>query len=123
MDSPKVTIVELPRLSANRRRREAVDLGDGHSLEEAMVEGNVQSIINRLKARSRRVFEMTWKGSKTPSGAIILGKKVAWTQNGRVTGEGGEYIGTYERLETSEGLDSQKMRTCVAARDEHSDKN
>ncbi len=65
----------------------------------------------------RRVFELTWEGNKIPRGAEILGKKITWTQHDMVTAEGGEMIGTYERIEEFGGSTgkSQKMHVYVTS--------
>jgi|WetSurSiteA1Bulk_404760.scaffolds.fasta_scaffold61021_2 hypothetical protein len=67
------------------------------------------SYLQAFSAQSTRAFFLTWKGSKIPRGAIIQGHRIAWTQNGVVTSEAGEMIGTYERLVEFGPEDLQQM--------------
>ena len=89
------------------------DLGGRHSLEAALAEANIAPIIRQVRQRQRRVFELTWQGNKVPRGAEVLGKKIAWTQHGVVTAEGGEMIGTYERIEEFGGETGKSQRMHV----------
>lgn len=52
-----------------------------------------------------RVFLISWRGNKVPDGAIVLGREITWTQDGKVAAKHRspyesltEGIGTYERL-------------------------
>lgn len=58
----------------------------------------LNACLRDYAAKSTTIFFLAWRGSKIPRGAVIRGKVVAWTQNGIVSAEGGETIGTYARL-------------------------
>ena len=102
-----------------------MDLGGRHNLKASVAEDDVNELLAGFQKRSKRVFELSWKGSKIPGGAVILGKEVGWTQNGMVTSVDGEMIGTYERLEEFGGAEGndQRIRVYVTERGEGHDGN
>jgi hypothetical protein len=114
-DYPKVTVLEIPGLPSSANEGSKVDLGGRHSVEAALVEEKSNALLSAMKKTSQRVFELTWEGDKIPSGAVVAGKTIAWTQNGIVSASDGEMIGTYERLEEFAGTSgkTQRMRIFV----------
>ena len=45
-----------------------------------------------------RIFRLSWRGSKTPRGAVVANETIMTTQNGVVHNTDRTRIGTYERL-------------------------
>jgi len=102
--TPVVSIAEISKSDAQMLLQGKVDklidlgaeaLGD---LKAAMIEVAAEDLLVILQERAKHTFLLVWKGGKIPRGAIILGKAIAWTQNGTVQDTGGEIIGTYARL-------------------------
>lgn len=116
-DRPDVNVVEIPPIANETPIGRGVDLGGQHNPVAGSREDMVNQILSQFRSQSDRVFELTWEGNKVPRGAIILGREIAWTQHGRVVAEGGEMIGTYQRLIEFGGPDgvTQKMRVYVKA--------
>lgn len=48
--------------------------------------------------QQRKAYSLEWHGDRVPTGAVVNGKTIAWTQHGMVRDEAGETIGTYERV-------------------------
>lgn len=120
IDTPPVHVQEITPerdkiIGADKPKK--LDLGGRHSLDAAIAEENIGAIMKHVRKRQRRVFELTWEGNKVPRGAEIFGKKIAWTQHGRVITEDGEDIGSYERIEEFGGPNkkSQKMHVYVTS--------
>jgi len=57
-----------------------------------------REVIAKLRHKSDNYFILTWDGSKIPRGAKVDNVEISWTQNGMVTGKGGEQLGYYDRL-------------------------
>lgn len=114
MEQPEVTITEItPTDAAKAEKGRKVNLGGRYSVEAAQAEQTLENLMDTMRASSKRVFELSWKGKKIPRGAIIMGKEIGWTQNGLVTSMDGEMIGTYERLEEFGGADRDQQRMMV----------
>ena len=79
--------------------------------EHKETENTVNALLRAQAMRSQYAFKLTWTGGKIPRGANILGHIIAWTQNGMVTSEKGQKIGTYERTKEFDGpkQDEQEM--------------
>lgn len=90
-----------------------VDLQAGADLPAAMNEGLIDDIQTACKRAARRVFELTWQGSRTPRGTVIIGKEIGFTQHGIVADPSGKHIGTYERLQDGAGPTSDRHRMIV----------
>ncbi len=74
-----------------------VSLTRGDTDISVLINSQFNAIRAALTKKARRVFILTWKGDKVPSGAMILGHEVVWTQDGMVQTAERE-IGTYQRL-------------------------
>ena len=58
----------------------------------------VSSILHGLAEKAETLWFLRWKGTKTPHGAVLGKVAVSHAQNGIVCSDGGDMIGTYERL-------------------------
>lgn len=76
----------------------SVNLGGNNNISALISEIQVNSILEKIKKEALSAYVLNWKGGKIPYGAEIGGHKVGWTQNGIVSNEKGEMIGTYDRL-------------------------
>lgn len=90
------------------------DLGGRHSAEAAATEDLIAGLQNQMK-EGATTFLVEWQGSKIPRGAAIDGIAIAWTQNGMVTGAGGEQLGTYERLVEFGGPSGREHKMLIFA--------
>lgn len=68
------------------------------NLGDAITNLVVNDYLRKMRESSKKTFHLKWKGGKVPSGAVIEGVEIGWTQHGRVIGINGETIGTYERM-------------------------
>ena len=107
--------VHVQEISQERDMIVAADKPKTPDLGKETIEANVGKILTATRKEQRVVFELTWDGSKIPRGAEILGEKIGWTQNGVVSSENGEIIGTYERIEewTGSNGDHHKMHVYI----------
>lgn len=70
-------------------------------------------LLEKLAARARAFFLLEWEGSKIPRGAVIAGHTIAWTQNGQVLTESGEFIAVYARLSEFGGTSRREQKMVV----------
>lgn len=59
--------------------------------------------------QKRKAYSLEWHGDRVPTGAVVNGKTIAWTQHGFVKDKAGENIGTYERVVDDLSQQPQKM--------------
>lgn len=57
-----------------------------------------QNLIRQMASKSENFFLLTYEGTKIPRGAAIDNVEIGWTQNGMITGVGGQHLGYYERI-------------------------
>ncbi len=86
------------------------------NLGERDIERKLSGVIGALRKAGGRRFLLTWKGSKIPRGAQILGYEIRWTQNGQVIARGpsgNEDIGTYDRLVENGGVGGKEQKMII----------
>lgn len=98
MNHPDVKITDLTGQDNWMLSGASVKLDIEHSPQTQALEAQVNALLQSQRDRSKHIFLLEWQGNKIPRDAEILGKKIAWTQNGTVVVDGGKNIGTYERL-------------------------
>ena len=103
IEKPMVTVTEIipenwQALAAAGFNQAELLASEGPSAHIGRPAPMLDDCLRAVTAKSTSVFFLRWKGSKIPRGAVIRGRVVAWTQNGVVTDEKGEMIGTYSRL-------------------------
>ena len=105
-----VTVTEIPKEMAERIVKEgasAVRLG-ATTPDQNTTEALFNSLLASRRIASTRIFFLEWSGDRVPSGAVVGGHEVGWTQHGIVRDAGGNHIGTYERI-----LDAAEQKMLV----------
>ena len=103
-------VVEITEVSIDPIRKNIVDIRGVPirvDLGEATISQAVNGLLEEIRRKPSRLFMLRWRDSRVPSGAEVVGQKIAWTQHGIVYAEGGKMIGVYERL--SDTLENQVM--------------
>jgi len=107
MQHPEVTVLDVTAAPQAEEKGKGVNLGDAKLNETA------NELIARWRERAKKVFHLKWEGNKIPRGAVIEGTEIGWTQNGQVTGVGGEMIGMYDRLVEFGGASGNEQQMLV----------
>ena len=110
MAAPTVRAVTTDEVSELREThgKWTPNLGGGRN------ESNVTALQDLMK-HGADTFLVEWQGSKVPRGAEINGVPIGWTQNGMVSGTGGEALGTYERLVEYGGESGREQKMLIFA--------
>jgi len=78
------------------------------------VEGRINFMLDRLKELAEKVFVLSWKGSsRVPQGVLVEGRKIHWTQHGRVLDENGDTIGYYDQVRDCEGESGDERQMVI----------
>ena len=107
MEHPKVTVTDVTETPQAEGKGKGVNLGDIELNETA------NRTITRWRERASKIFHLKWEGNKIPRGAVVEGVEIAWTQNGQVTGIGGQMIGTYDRLVEFGGASGKEQQMLI----------
>jgi hypothetical protein len=96
VDKPEVKVTEI----TGQKEHELVTqyLPRGVNLGNQNLERVTNMLISAIRSRGGRRFLLCWTGNKVPRGTDVLGRKIAWTQNGMVIDTQRAEIGTYDRL-------------------------
>lgn len=75
------------------------------------------NLLGKIAEEAGGGYRLRWRGSKIPRGATVGGVSIGWTQNGIVTGTGGERLGTYERVVEWGGPGRDEHEIMIYAKD------
>jgi hypothetical protein len=109
MDATNIVVTEVTNersqlVSTHQPKR--LNLGGGHSLQAALLEGFLGDLDKSNRQQNPgRVFEISWKGDKSPRGAVLLGHEVGWIQNGEISSVEGVRLGSFDRVVVNGGAD------------------
>lgn len=93
---PSVTVTKLKK-RADGSLGPWADLG-AQEEKQFVRELQVNGLLGQIADRAAEVYLLVWEGNKIPRGAAINDHVIAWTQNGVVTSDKGQMVGTYERV-------------------------
>ncbi len=81
--------------------------------EQLATQTQATILLRAITEKAENIFLLEWKGNKIPRGATVAGHIIAWTQNGLVTSDQGQYVGTYERLVEFGGVDHREQKILI----------
>lgn len=88
-------------------------VGKKVKMGDKLIEAQVNRLLGLRRQLSSKIFHLKWEGDKIPSGAIVDGKEISWTQHGMVTSKNGENFAVYERLIEFGGKSGKEQQMLV----------
>ena len=72
-------------------------------------------MLEKLRGTKASKLLLAWEGSKVPRGLEMPnGGKIAWTQHGIVSGQNGEKLGLYQRIEEWGGPNQNRHKMIIS---------
>ncbi len=107
----KITVKEIKKGLESEILKKLI--GKTVKMGDKLVEVHVNRLLGLRRQLSSKIFHLKWEGDKVPSGAIIDGEEISWTQHGMVTSREGKNFAVYERLIECGGKSGKEQQMLV----------